>query len=225
MRNKKNKLILLIEDNTDIQEFNKSMLEDEGFTVETVMTLTDAETFIKRMLPDAIVLDVGMPDGNGLNFLRDFRKFSKIPVLLLSGYGEDTDIIKGFEYGCNDYLPKPYAFGVLLVRLKNLLQSAEQVPELIKRGSLSLDVQSGQAFTDDNDLLLTQKEFFLLLLFIQNEDTIMSADYLYKKVWGQPMNRDTQALKKAIHRLRSSLEDSGYTITVTRRKGYTFERI
>jgi len=186
--------------------------------------ITEAAMFIGERMPDAVVLDIGMPDGSGLDFLREFRKTSKVPVLLLTGYGEDTDIIKGYDNGCNDYLPKPYTFGVLLVRLKSLLQSAEQIPERIKRGALYLDVQSGQAFANGKDLLLTQKEFFLLLLFIQNEDTIMNAEYLYEKVWGQPMNKDMQAIKKAAHRLRSSLEDSGYTIAVTRAKGYTFEK-
>ena len=225
MRDKKNKLILLVEDSEDVQDLNKSMLEDEGFDVDTVMTLAEARAFIERRIPDAIVLDIGMPDGNGLDFLREFREVSKIPVLLLTGFGEDTDVIKGYESGCNDYLPKPYTFGVLLARLKSLLQSAERVPEHIKRGALSLDVQSGQAFVNDKDLLLTQKEFFLLLLFIQHEELTMNAEYLYNKVWGQPMNKDTQAIKKAIYRLRSNLEGSGYTITSTRRKGYTFEKI
>jgi len=224
MRNKNNKLILLIEDSEDVQELNKSMLEDEGFTVKTAMTLAEARTFVKQRIPDAIILDIGMPDGNGLVFLHEFRKYSKIPVLLLTGYGEDTDIIKGYDNGCNDYLPKPYTFGVLLARLKSLLKSAEQIPERIKRGALSLDVQCGQAFANDKDLLLTQKEFFLLLLFVQHEGVIMNTDHLYKKVWGQPMNKDNQAVKKAVHRLRSNLEDSGYTITVVRGKGYVFEK-
>jgi len=217
------KFILLIEDNEDVQDLNKSMLEDEGFTVKTVMTLDEARNFIEQQIPDAIILDIGMPDGNGLDFLREFRKSSKIPVLLLTGFGEDTDIIKGYDNGCNDYLPKPYTFGVLLARLKNLLQSAEQVPERIIRGPLSLDVQCGQAFTNDKDLHLTQKEFFLLLLFIQHEGVAVNADYLYKKVWGQPMNNDSQAIKKTIHRLRVSLEDSGYAINAIRGKGYIFE--
>jgi len=221
----KDKLILLVEDNEDVQELNKSMLEDEGFVVNTAMTLSEAKISIQQRKPDLIVLDIGLPDGNGLEFLRKFRKLSKIPVLLLTGYSEDTDVIKGYENGCNDYLPKPYTFGVLLARLKSLLQSAEQIPERIAHGSLYLDVQSGRAFVNGNDLLLAQKEFFLLLYFIQNEDVIMTAEHLYKKVWGQPMNKNNQAIKKTISRLRNSLEDSGYTIVVTRGKGYVFERV
>ncbi|MDR2531263.1 MAG: response regulator transcription factor [Oscillospiraceae bacterium] len=223
--NIKNKLILLTENSEDVRELNRSMLEDDGFAVQTAVTLAEVRASAKQKLPDAIILDIDMPDGNGLDFLRELRKFSRVPVLLLSGLSEDIYVIKGFESGCNDYLTKPYTSGVLLVRLKNLLQSAEQVPEFIRRGSLFLDIQSGQAFAGGKDLLLTQKEFFLLLLFVQHEEQLINADHLYKKIWGQPMNKDTQAIKKAIHRLRSSLEDSGYTITVTRGKGYTFERV
>ena len=221
----KNKLILLVEDNEDVQDLNKSMLEDEGFIVNTAMTLSEAKTSIEQKKPDLIVLDIGMPDGSGLEFLRKFRKSSKTPVLLLTGYSKDMDVIKGYENGCNDYLPKPYTFGVLLARLKSLLQSAEQVPECITHDSLHLDVQSGRAFVNGNDLLLAQKEFFLLLLFIQSEGVTMDAEHLYEKVWGQPMNKNNQAIKKTISRLRSSLEDTGYTIVVTRGKGYVFERI
>lgn len=218
-------MILLIEDSEDVQDLNKSMLEDEGFTVKTVMTLAEARKSVRQRMPDAIILDIGMPDGNGLDFLREFRKTSKIPVLLLTGYGKDNDIIRGYDNGCNDYLSKPYTFGVLLARLKSLLKSMEQIPERITRGLLSFDVQCGQAFAGGKDLLLTQKEFFLLLLFVQHEGITINADYLYNKVWGKPMNKDNQAVKKAVHRLRTNLEDTGYTITVMRGKGYVFEKI
>ncbi|MCL2717488.1 MAG: response regulator transcription factor [Lachnospiraceae bacterium] len=224
MKNRQDKLILLIEDNEDVQDLNRSMLEDEGFIVKTAMTLAGARKSVRQQIPDAIILDIGMPDGNGLDFLREFRKISKIPVLLLTGYGEDNDIIRGYDNGCNDYLAKPYTFGVLLARLKSLLQSAEQIPERITYGLLSLDMQCGQAFANGEDLFLTQKEFFLLSLFIQHEGVTLNADYLYKKVWGQPMNKDNQAVRKAVHRLRASLNNSGYTITVMRGKGYVFEK-
>jgi len=215
-----NKMILLIEDNLDVQNFNRLMLEEEGFYVETVMTLAEARSFLERRTPDIIILDIGMPDGSGLDFLCEFRQSSNIPVLLLTGFGDDIDVIKGYEHGCNDYLPKPYTFGVLLARIKSLLQSAEQIPDHITRGALFLDVMSGQAFINDHDLLLSQKEFALLLLLIQNEGKIISAEYIYKKVWGQNLAGDKNAVQVAVSRLRIKLEPSGLFISIKRNIGY-----
>jgi len=218
------KMILLIEDNKKVQEFNKPLLEDSGFTVETAMTLAEARELVKRAIPDAIVLDIGMPDGSGLDFLRELRQTSKIPVLLLTGYGEDDDVVVGFESGCNDYLTKPYTFGVLLVRLKNLLQGAEQMPETITRGALTLDPLAGQAFLNEADLLLSKKEFSLLLLFVQNEGEAMSAEYVYEKIWKAPILEDKRALEIAISKLRKKIAASGFDISARYGQGYVFKQ-
>jgi len=218
------KLILLIEDNKKVQEFNKLLLEDRGFAVETVMTLAKAWESIKKAMPDAIVLDIGMPDGSGLDFLRQLRQTSKIPVLLLTGYGEDEDIVTGFESGCSDYLPKPYTFGVLLARLKRLLQGAEQMPETISKGALILDPLAGQAFWDGKDLLLSQKEFSLLLLFVEKEGKAISSEYIYEKIWKAPILDNKRALEIAISKLRRKITLSGLEIAARRGQGYIFRQ-
>ena len=218
------KLILLIEDNKRVLEFNKLLLEDRGFAVETAMTLAEAWESIKRAMPDAIVLDIGMPDGSGLDFLCKFRQTSKIPILLLTGYGEDEDIVIGFESGCSDYLAKPYTFGVLLARLKRLLQGAEQMPEAISKGALIIDPLAGQAFCDGKDLLLSQKEFSLLLLFVEKEGETISAEYIYEKVWKAPILDNKRALEIAISKLRRKIALSGFEIAARRGQGYVFRQ-
>lgn len=218
------KTLLLVEDNKKVQNFNVELLTKQGFAVETAMSLAEAGACLSRQMPDAIVLDIGMPDGNGLDFLRELRQTSKIPVLMLTGYGENKDVVKGFNSGCDDYLPKPYTFEVLLVRLERLLRSAEQVPETVTKGALKLNVSSLVAYVNDVDILLTQKEFALLMLTLQREGRHLSAEYLYEKVWGQPMVGDTGAVRRQISLLRKKLEGSGYTISVTRGEGYCFER-
>jgi len=214
------KKILLVEDDLNVQLFNKELLEGRGFAVITVLTLSEAELAVSKHTPDAIVLDIGLPDGNGLEFLRKLRKTSKIPVLLLTGYGKDEDIIAGFESGCNDYLAKPYTFEVFLVRLKNLLQGVERLPDTISIGALNLDLLAHRALIDGNDLFLTDKEFSLIHLLVQNEDKVMEADTIYEKIWGQPMAGDRNALQVAITRLRKKLEPAGYSIVSLRGKGY-----
>jgi len=217
------KQILLIEDDRQVQNYNKQMLKDEGFGVETAMTLAEARAFLKSGTPDAIILDIGMPDGNGLDFLREFRQTSKIPVLLLTGFGESKDIVIGFQTGCDDYLPKPYTFDVLLARLTRLLQSAEQVPETITKGRLTLKITPMLALVDGADIQLTQKEFALLQFFVKHENQPLSAEYIYEQVWGQSAAGDARQVKYQVSRLRKKLEGSGYALAVNRREGYCFE--
>jgi len=218
------KMILLVEDSKKILNFNKRLLEGRGFTVCTAATLAEAREVLETQAPNAIILDIGMPDGSGLDFLRKLRKTSNIPVLLLTGYGEEKDIIAGFQTGCDDYLPKPYTFEVLHVRLLRLLQTAEQMPETVSRGSLILKLASTEAYVNGVDLLLTPKDFALLRFLIQNENRLMSAKQLYETVWGRPMASDSQALGKAVSRLRQKLKGCGYTVTAEYGTGYCFER-
>ena len=223
-----NKRILLVEDNADVQNFNQFLLEKQGFTVFTALTLAAAREIVLQQMPDAIVLDIGMPDGSGLDFLRETRETretSNVPVLVLTGYRKDADVVRGFKSGCDDYLSKPYTFEVLLVRLTHLLQSAERVPERVTVGPLTIEVLSGQAFLHGEDMLLTQKEFAMLLLFMQNENHTMSAEYIFETVWKAPIARNSAAIQMAVSRLRRKIKPAGYCITSLRRKGYVFERI
>ncbi|MCL2013499.1 MAG: response regulator transcription factor [Oscillospiraceae bacterium] len=217
-------LILLVEDSKKVQNYNKKMLERSGFTVEVALTLGSAKELLSRETPAAIILDVGMPDGSGLDFLREFRRTSKIPVLLLTGYSETKDIVKGFKRGCDDYLTKPYTFEVLLVRLRHLLEHAEQIPETITRGLLTLHLMPRKAVVNGTDLLLTPKDFAMLQFFVQNEERLLAAEYIYEKVWGQGIGEDSQALTNAVSRLRKKLCGCGYTISVEYGSGYRFER-
>ena len=223
-----NKRILLVEDNADVQSFNQFLLEKQGFTVLTAATLAAARGIVVQKMPDAIVLDIGMPDGSGLDFLRETRQTretSNIPVLVLTGYGQDADVVRGFKSGCDDYLSKPYTFEVLLVRLTRMLQSADRIPERVSAGPLTIEVLSGQALLHGEDMLLTQKEFAMLLLFMQNENQIISAEFIFETVWKAPIARNTSAIQMAVSRLRRKVKPAGYCITSLRNKGYVFERI
>jgi len=216
--------ILLVEDNESIQINNKSMLERNGYTVRLAMDLAQARKELAGGLPDAIVLDITLPDGNGLDFLKELRQTSQIPVLLLTAMGTPEDTTAGLDAGSDDYLAKPYNNKVLRARVEALLRRAARVPEMIAKGRLSLDVAAGVALLDGRDLLLTQKEFALLLVFIQNEGRCIGAEYLYEKIWKTPFTNDDCALKNAVSKLRKKLGGSGYTVTSKRGAGYLLER-
>ncbi|OCN05268.1 hypothetical protein A4S06_09175 [Erysipelotrichaceae bacterium MTC7] len=217
-------LILLVEDNEQILHGNRRMLNRQGYDVMMASTLKEARTLMREEEPDAIVLDVMLPDGNGLDFMSELRKQSNVPILLLTGLGTSEDVVRGLSQGGDDYLTKPYEFSVFLARIDALLRRANNLPKTITKGALKLDVVSRQAYCNGKNLLLTQKDFALLLLFIQNENRVMSVEYLYEQVWKLPLSEDTQAIKSAISRLRKKLMNLGYTISAHRNEGYIFER-
>jgi DNA-binding response OmpR family regulator len=217
-------IILLVEDNEQILYGNDRMLKRRGYDTMMALTLREARECMIKIAPDVIVLDIMMPDGSGLDFMRELRRESNIPVLLLTGLTTPEDIVRGLTEGGDDYLTKPYDFNVLLARLEALLRRSGRITEVVQKGPLKLDVLAGLAFINGGDLLLAQKEFSLLLLFVQNEGEIMSAEYLYEKIWKTPFINATQAIKSAVSRLRSKLIDSGYTISAIRGEGYVFRR-
>ncbi len=217
--------ILLVEDNEQILYGNERMLRRRGYSVMTALTLYEARKNMAETTPDVIILDIMLPDGNGLDFICEIRQDSNIPVLLLTGLTTPEDIVRGLTNGGDDYLTKPYDFEVLLARIEALMRRAVQVPEIVTKGNLCLKIAANQAFIGDEDLLLQKKEFALLLLFTQNEGKTISADYLYEKIWGQPIGQDYGALKNAIYKLRKKISQSGYTISNERNEGYCLEQI
>jgi DNA-binding response OmpR family regulator len=226
MSGEKGKLILLVEDNSQIISANKRMLERAGYKALSALTLSSARVLMEERRPDLIILDILMPDGNGLDFVYELREGdnSGIPVLMLTGLTAKQDVVRGLKAGGDDYLTKPYDFPELLARVEALLRRAERVPQTVEKGRLSLDVAACIASLDGTDLLLTKKEFALLLLFVQNEERFMSGDSLYEKVWRRPMGDDNEAVKSSIKRLRAKISGSGFCIAWSRGEGYCFEK-
>jgi len=217
------KLILCVEDAPHVLENNRKAFADNGYAVLAAESLAQARQHLTSQAPDAIVLDIMLPDGLGLDFLTEIREQgNKTPVIMLTAWDKPQDIARGLRLGANDYLSKPFSYEVLLARVEAMLRSAEQIPERVTRGLLALDVMSGQAFLKGENLLLAKKEFALLLLFVQNENRTLSGEYLYEKVWKQPMNRDDNALKNAVYRLRKKISGFGYTLVTEYGEGYRF---
>ena len=216
--------LLLVEDEIPVQESNKRILERRGYSIRQAYSLTEAWALIKKHMPRAIVLDIQLPDGNGLDFLKELRQTSNIPVLMLTAMGTPDDIVKGLELGGDDYLSKPYELHVFLTRIDALLRRASFVPETLTLGLITIDIASNKAYINNTDLNLQQKELLLLSLFVQHPEKIISHEVLYEKVWGQKMFSDDGSLKNTVYKLRKKLEGSGYIITAVRNEGYILER-
>ena len=217
-----NRKILLVEDNESIQENNKAMLERNGYTVRLAMNLAEAWKELADASTDAIVLDITLPDGSGLDFLKKLRQTSQVPVLLLTAMDTPEDTTAGLDAGSDDYLTKPYNNRVFRARVDALMRRAERIPGVIHVGRLSLDMAADIASLDGVDLLLKPKEFALLRVFVQNKGRFLDSDYLYEKVWKAPMSGDSGAIRRTVSALRGGLEGSGWTISWSKGEGYVF---
>ena len=217
--------ILLVEDEVQIQAANKILLERRGgYHVRLAMNLAEARQAVAESKPDLILLDIMLPDGSGLDYLKELKQQTNIPVLLLTALSETSDEIRGIEEGGDDYISKPYDNNLLLARIDGLLRRVSRVPDNVRKGSLTLDTYSSKAYIDGGDLGLTSKEFDLLLLLTQSEDKLLKPEYVYEKVWSQPMLGDNSAVKTIISKLRRKIEPSGYDIETLYGKGYIFTK-
>jgi len=217
--------ILLVEDNPSIMDINRKMLKREGYRVFEAETLNQAKILYEREAPNLIVLDIMLPDGDGISFCKELRRDSKTPVLFLTALGQKDERLEGLRTGGDDYLPKPYDIEELVERIAAILRRYDSVPDTITKGTLKLETFSHQAIMNGENLGLTRKEFDLIYLLVQNEDRLLTMEYLYEKVWGQPMIDDPNAIKTVISRLRNKIEPSGYGIEAVRYKGYIFTKL
>ncbi|MCL2755139.1 MAG: response regulator transcription factor [Oscillospiraceae bacterium] len=219
------KTILCVEDELDLLINNCQNIENAGYNVLSAENLTQAREYLAATPPDLIVLDIMLPDGNGLEYLKELRAVGNdTPIIMLTALDRDDHAARGIEMGADDYIGKPFDYSNLLARIKRALAQTERIPKLITRDGLTLDIIANVALLDGEDLLFTQKEFSLLLIFVQNENRAVSAEYLHERVWLQPMNDDAAAVKSQIYNLRKKIANSGYSIVSKRNEGYIFEK-
>jgi DNA-binding response OmpR family regulator len=217
------KVILLVEDNKKIMQNNMTILKYHGAKVETAATLARARSLLANKQFDAAVFDIMLPDGSGIDLLREVRAVSNLPILLLTAKSDTEDIIKGLSVGADDYLVKPYDLNVLAARIDALLRRTQTgIDENLVIGPLRFYLFSNQAFYVDTDLQLTQKEFALLLLLAQNERKTLSMEYLFEKVWKRQPAGDTIALRSQISNLKKKISAVTENILIesSRNEGY-----
>ena len=208
MNEKKTPVILMVEDNEHVRALNCSVLERAGYRVLTAKSL--AET--RRILAgkpgiSLVVLDILLPDGNGLAFISELRQSTQAPVLLLSSRRDYEDIVNGLTGGADDYMTKPYRIEELLARIVGLLRRREAMcpPAEVARGPLVMDTVAQRGFLFDRDMLLQPREYAILLFLIQNEGRGISAEQLYEAVWKLPAAGNAGAVRTAVSRLRRKL--------------------
>jgi DNA-binding response OmpR family regulator len=202
-------LILLVEDDARVLAGNAAMLRRRNFLVREAEDAAGAMAAIEEgIVPDAAVIDILLPDGNGLDLIAELRKKADVPVLLLTGLAAPEDVVKGLSRGGDDYLTKPYDFAVLEARINALLRRAKGVPRAVRSGALSFDMVAGRAALRGQELGLSPKEFSVLLMLVRSGKQPVAAESLYGAIWGGDFEYGNSAVKTVVSRLRRKLGDS-----------------
>ena len=217
--------ILLVEDNPQIMEINSEALEMEDYEVFQAVDGKSCMEILHSQDIDMAVLDIMLPDVDGLELCRKIKAEADIPILFLSALAENDQIIEGLRAGGDDYLPKPYDIGVLLARIEARLRDAKHRKRFVNGMGLKLDTLSMTGYYGEQDLLLTQKEFSLLLLLTESIGSCVSADDLYRDIWGGDPAEAHNVIHTTVSRLNKKLDgvNAGVRVSFNRGEGYTLE--
>jgi two-component system, OmpR family, KDP operon response regulator KdpE len=203
--------ILIVEDDEDTAEVVCTLLEDAGFQTAAVDTGNDAISKISKKAPDLVLLDLNLPDINGIDVLRHVRSHSSLPLIVLSGFGKDRDRVVALEAGADDYMGKPFSPEELVARVKALLRRVEWTPKPethINVRDLELDMPRRQATIRGRKLHLTPIEYGILVLLMRNAGHVVTHAELLRAVWGGQYEGDFSVLRVNISRLRQKLEEN-----------------
>jgi DNA-binding response OmpR family regulator len=203
--------ILVVDDDTLLRRSLKYRLEHEGYAVITADSGEDALTSARRDLPDLILLDIGLPDRDGLNVARTLQREMDMPIIFLTGRSQEADIVVGLELGAEDYITKPFGMRELLARIRVVLRRAMRVPaqavdEPLTAGDVWLDPKRREVRVSGKPVELPPKEFELLRLLLANAETVLPTDYLLDAVWGEEFGGAVQVLYVHIGWLREHIE-------------------
>ncbi len=221
--------ILIVEDNLDLSERLRSLLEAENYTVDTSMDGEDALEKIWGESHDLILLDIMLPKLNGLEVLRTIRQEGlSTPVLMLTAKGDVVDKVQGLNLGADDYLAKPFSLSELLARIRALLRRGNEANPLIECGDVTLDTVSRVVLKKGEAVDLTTKEFSILEFLMHNRGRVISRFVLAEHVWGENFDPFTMSNVVNVHikNLRKKLQADGSEslVKTVRGAGYTIDK-
>ena len=219
--------ILLVEDNPHIMKINAEALTMYGYEILQAATARECRQALRWHPVDLVVLDIMLPDGDGVQLCRELKENYRVPILFLSALGESRDVVEGLRAGGDDYLAKPYDLEELAARIEARLRQERARSRYVSYGPLRLDVFSGRGCLGDTDLQLTQKEFAVLLLLVQHAGETVSKEEVLREVWNVEAEDDSRALWTLISRLRRKLDSEHSRLEISSRRGdgYTLEQI
>ena len=219
--------LLIVEDDHSLREIMHRALTGEGYVVEIAPTYFDACDKIAGYSYDCILLDIMLPDGNGLRLLEQIKALDKGDrVIIISARDSLDDKIEGLDLGADDYLPKPFYMAELSARIKSVMRrGAGAVNRTMSAGNIVLDLQSRQVTIDGNAVVLLKKEFDILLYFMQRPDHIVDKAVLAESVWGDHIDMvdNFQFVYAQIKNLRKKLADAGASLNIKAVYGFGYK--
>ncbi|ETX14407.1 Fis family transcriptional regulator [Roseivivax halodurans JCM 10272] len=203
--------ILVVDDENQIRRFLRIALEAEGHSVSEASTGREGAAKAATASPDVVILDLGLPDRDGKDVLREIREWSEVPVLVLSVRADESEKVEALDLGAQDYVMKPFGTRELLARLRGIVRDRGPEHESVSRieiGSLALDAAEHSARLEGHRLSLTPKEFDLLWLLASNAGRLVTQRMALETVWGPAHAKDSQYLRVFIRQLRAKLGDN-----------------
>ena len=211
--------VLVVEDEASIASFVAAYLKNAGYNVRTTSSGVEALKLVESEQPALVVLDLMLPDIDGVEVCKRIRETRDLPVLMLTARDEDVDKIIGLEVGADDYLTKPFNPRELVARIRSILRRAaperrERESETIQHGDLHVDAGRREVHVGDEEIQLAPKEFDLLWELLDHRGLVLTRDQLLERVWGYTFAGDTRTVDVHVRQLRRKLGDASPIVTV-----------
>ncbi len=216
-------LIMVVDDDQDLAEMLAIVLTGEGMEVDLVGRGDEVMEIFRATPPDLVLLDIMLPGIDGIEVCKQIRAESMIPIVMLTAKGETAEIIKGLEFGADDYIVKPFQPGELIARIKTRLRRIPSSTASLNLGEVSIDFVAHEVKRDGRAIALTRLEFDLLAALAKEPGRVFTRDALLSEVWGYRQTADTRLVNVHVQRLRSKIErdpDNPELVMTVRGVGY-----
>ncbi|MDD2959302.1 MAG: response regulator transcription factor [Lachnospiraceae bacterium] len=221
-------LVYIVEDDTDIREIEMIALRNSGYTV---CDFENAKLFYQKLedkIPDLALLDIMLPDEDGYEIVKKLRAnpaTKKLPVIMVTAKTSEIEMIKGLDFGADDYIKKPFSVMELITRVKAVLRRTLEIDDskYVTLGEVFLDNERHMVYVHDEAIDLTYKEYELLKLLMVNTGIVMTREMIMHRVWGTEFEGESRTVDMHIKTLRQKLSDSGTRIKTVRNVGYVME--
>ena len=208
--------VIIIEDEAGIRDYISALLNANGYDTVTVSSGSEALSMITSHCPDLVVLDLGLPDMDGIEILKSIRSWSSLPVIVVSARTHERDKVAALDLGADDYLDKPFGAGELLARIRTALRHTRAAvgnQELVQSGTLTIgdlviDYGKHHVSVKGRDVHLTQSEFKMVALLGKYAGKVLTYDYMIREIWGPRATGDNQILRVNMAKIRRKIEDN-----------------
>lgn len=206
--------VLVVEDDKSIRNFFRTILEANNYDVIMANTGAEAYSMVTSQCPDLVILDLGLPDMDGMKILKSIREWSAMPILVVSARTHERDKVEALDAGADDYITKPFGTSELLARIRTAIRHARTaylMPEgmqtgIFRSGGLTIDYDKHRVYVDGKDANLTQNEYKLVSLLGKYAGKVLTYDYIIKEIWGPNMKNDNRILRVNMANIRRKIE-------------------